>query len=246
MRTLIFPFPVAFKEKKSAQSFLWPLLSLIFLTLPLSNYAQKSVSDSTISMVWLDISYRGNLPGGDLAGRLGYTSLLGVDMSFKLANPLYFSIGVHYLFSDSVDLVGVLDPLLVPGGVLVTDNGLLTDTRTLGTGIVVPLSVGVLLPIVPRPNPNSGLFVEVGGQYLHHKISIRPTEDEVAGLSDEYKKGYDRFTSGIGFREAIGYRYVANDGYVNFAIGLDFGQHFTRSRRSIDFSTGMQDTSQRL
>lgn len=225
---------------------IWLGIGLLLLGMPQRSLAQKSVADSTISMVWLDVSYRGNLPGGDLADRLGFTSLMGLDISYKTSTPLYLTAGVHILFSDSANLQGVLDPLLVPGGLLITDNGLLTDTRTSGTGLAIPLAVGVLLPIVPRPNPNSGLFIEVGGQYLHHKLGIRPIEDEVAGLSDPYKKGYDRFTSGIGVRQGIGYRYIANDGYVNFAIGLDFGQHFTRSRRTIDFATGQADTSQRL
>jgi len=219
------------------------LFGLFGTHVPLS--AQKSIQDSSISMVILDVSYRGAIPGGDLKNRLGFTSLMGVDVGVKFSNQLYLASGLQILFSESANIRGVLDPLLVPGDLLIADNGLLSDIRVLGSGFAVPLSLGILLPIVPSPNPNSGLFVEVGGQYFQHKLNIRATEDEVSGLNNEYIKGYDRLTSGFGVRESIGYRYLANNGYVNFAIGLDFSQNFTRSRRSIDFSTGQRDLTER-
>ncbi|MEM7367339.1 MAG: hypothetical protein AAF587_01990 [Bacteroidota bacterium] len=208
--------------------------------------AQKSIRDSSISLVVLDISYRGYFPAGDMTERFGFTSVMGVDLSYKLSSNYYLSGGFHFLFADSVDMSGILDPLLTPGGFLVTDNGLLSDVRTLGSGFVVPISVGKIFPIIKAHNSNSGLFVEIGGQFLQHKLVIQPREDEVAGLEGEYIKGYDRLTNGIGIREGIGYRYFASNGMVNFAIGLDMSQNFTQSRRSVDFSTGLSDSRQRL
>lgn len=232
------------KNKISISLLILGLVWTLFIGTPL--LAQKSIADSSISLVMLDISYRGLLPGGDLGERFGFNSQVGVDIGVKFASNFYVGTGFHALFSDSVNMEGVLDPLLASGGFLVTDNGLLSDTRVLQSGFVIPVSIGKIFPIVSGHTPNSGLFVEIGGQFLMHKINIRATEDDVAGLEGEYIKGYDRLTSGLGVRESIGYRYFAKNGMVNIAIGLDFSQHLTRSRRSIDFSTGIQDTSQRL
>lgn len=208
--------------------------------------AQKNIQDSSIQLVMLDITYRGYLPAGDMADRFGFTSLLGVDLGYKLPSNFYLSGGFQYLFSDSVNIAGVLDPLLTPGGFVVTDNGLLSDVRTLGSGFAIPISVGKIFPIIRSHNSNSGLYVEVGGQFLQHKFILQAREDKVAGLEGDYIKGYDRLTNGLGIREGIGYRYFASDGMANFAIGLDMSQNFTQSRRTVDFNTGLSDTQNRL
>jgi len=196
-------------------------------------------------MIFLDVSYRGQWPGGDMRERYGFTSALGMDVSLKARNNFYLSTGFHFLFSDSVNLEGALDPLLVPGGLIITDNGLLTDVRIIQNGLLIPLSVGKVFPFIGRHNKNSGLYVEAGVQFLQHKINITPRDEVVTALDGEYAKGYDRLTSGFGLRQSIGYRYIDNKGYVNLRIGLDFSQNFTQSRRSVDFSTGRGDTRQR-
>ena len=43
-----------------------------------------------------------------------------------------------------------------------------------------------------------------------------------------------------------GYRFFDKRNYVNFAIGLELSQNFTRSRRSINIDTGLRDDRARL
>lgn len=226
----------------------WAFLGLFLLVLlaPPALRAQQSVQDSSIRMAILDVTYRGQSPGGDMRQRYGFTSALGMDVTLKGRHNFYLVTGLSFLFSDSVNLQGALDPLLVPGGLIITDNGLLTDVRIVQSGLLVPLAIGKLFPIIPAHNPNSGLFVEAGVQFLQHRINITPRDEIVTALEGDYAKGYDRLTNGLGLRQAIGYRYVDNRGYVNLRIGLDFSQSFTQSRRSVDFSTGQGDTRRRL
>lgn len=215
--------------------------SILLLFLPLlwlsSLQAQVSLQDSSVSMGLLQVSYRGLLTGGDMADRFGFNSQLGLDFSWKLANQFYGTIGAQALVSDDIRDTALLQNILT-GGLLVTDNGLLSDVRLIQAGFVIPVSVGRLFTLPIFPNPNTGIFVEVGGQYMQHWINITPTDELVAAVSGEYAKGYDRMTGGFGIREAIGFRYIGNSGYVNFSIGLEFSQNFTNGLRSIQYDTG--------
>lgn len=211
-----------------------------------SLFAQKSAADSTISQGILEVAYNGFFPSGDFADRFGYTSQLGVNLGYKFRNGIYASTGAHALFSDVVREPGFLDNIEVLDRVLIADNGTLSGVRMIGSGIVVPLSVGKLFSRKTGNNRNSGFYVEAGGQYIQHRITISSREEEASSISGDYKKGYDRLTSGFGVREAFGYRHLANDGYVNFSIGFEFSQNITRSRRSINFDTGETSFSNRL
>ncbi|MEZ4825968.1 MAG: hypothetical protein R3C61_06695 [Bacteroidia bacterium] len=218
----------------------------LFFLFPAVLHAQKSIADSALSMAFMQVSYQGMIPAGNLSARFGYCSQLGMDAGYKFGSGLYLSTGVKAFFSDGVKEDGLLSNLIVPGGFLIANNGTLTGIRILGTGLLVPLSLGKIFPVNSRHNLNSGFYAELGGQYLQHKISLFPTDEKVAAISGDYKKGYDRLTSGFGIREAAGYRYFSNNGYLNFSVGLEFSQNFTRSRRSINFDTGQQDTPRRV
>jgi hypothetical protein len=202
--------------------------------------AQVSVQDSTIGLFTLDLRYQGFVLGGPISERWGFTSTAGVEIGRKFENNLFLTTGVSTVFCDAVDVNSVLNPLLVDG-FLLTDNGLLTEVRARGQGMVIPLKVGYIFG-GPRPNPNSGFFVSLGGQYLRYRFNLQPFEEEVAGLSNDYLKGYDQLASGFGAIESIGYRFFSNRGMANFTAGLTFSQNFTRYRRAVHFATG--NTSQ--
>lgn len=173
-----------------------------------------------------------------MADNYGFNSQIGLDFSWKFANQFYASIGAQALVSDDIRDTVLMQNILT-GGLLVTNNGLLSDIRLVQAGFVIPISVGRLFTLPIFPNPNTGFFVEVGGQYMQHWINITPTDEEVAPISGEYAKGYDRLTGGFGIREAFGFRYIGNSGYVNFSVGLEFSQNFTNGLRTIQYDTGL-------
>ncbi|MEO1447936.1 MAG: hypothetical protein AAFV07_00315 [Bacteroidota bacterium] len=209
-------------------------------------HAQESIQDSTIRLIGLDLSYHGLIPGGDMGGQYGFNSQIGAELIFKGRHNWYATVGWYFLFSDSVTQPGVIDPLLVPGNFAIGDNGLLSAVGIMQRGVVIPLAIGKIIPIVKSHNPNSGLFVELGGQFIQHKIHLRAIDERVTLLTGEYRKGYDQMANGFGIREMVGYRYFSKGGNVNFAAGFVFSQNFTRNRRSVNFITGQQDNSMRL
>ncbi|MDX1906802.1 MAG: hypothetical protein SF053_07180 [Bacteroidia bacterium] len=207
---------------------------LIQLAIPVR--AQVSVGDSAIRMGFLEVSYRGGLPWGDLRQRSGFLSAIGLEGGWKTKSGLYLATGIHTLFADSVALEGALDPILTSGGLIVTNNGMVTDPNPILTGIMAPLKAGWLFPI--GPNPNSGLYAELGGQFFMHRITYRLQGDDVTQLQQPYRKGYDRLTFGPGLVGGAGYRFFSDDGTINFCVGFEVSQNATRIRRWVDFSTG--------
>jgi hypothetical protein len=218
----------------------------------LNGWAQKSVQDSAITMGHLSIVYSASMPAGDLADRFGFTNQIGGEGGVKLANNFYGSLGVKFLFGNNVreavagnvvQLVGS-DSLGYRTMALGAD-GRFYEVRFFERGIVVPVMVGKIFRLNPR-NYNSGIYVELGGQFIQHKISINSIGDNVPYLSKPYLKGYDRLTNGIGVVEGVGFRYFGPNRFTNFFIGVEASQNFTKNRRDLNFDTGVKDDAPRM
>jgi hypothetical protein len=57
-------------------------------------------------------------------------------------------------------------------------------------------------------------------------------------MSSTYKKGYDRLCEGMSLSQALTYQYLAPNKRINFQIGLDLVQAFTRERRTVRYDSG--------
>ncbi|MEM6263421.1 MAG: hypothetical protein AAGI38_12990 [Bacteroidota bacterium] len=218
------------------------VLSCFFLS---PTRAQVSLSDSAIALTMLNVSFRSQIPGGDFADRFGFTSTLGAEVGYKFSNNFYVIGGGFFMLGGTVNEDSILDAVLTQNGLVIGDDGVQTGFNLRQQGFIIPISIGKIFPL-GKPNPNCGIFVEVGGQFIQHKIRINVPDNDAAALSGDYLKGYDRLTNGIGARQAIGYRYFSNNGYLNFGIGLEFSQSFTQNRRTINVDTGLRDASDRV
>ena len=66
---------------------------------------------------------------------------------------------------------------------------------------------------------------------MYHKIRIENEQNLIPQLQPEYLKYYDRFTLGGSIKEYVGYHHMSNNNLVNFSIGLECIQGFTRGMR---------------
>ncbi|MCI4666906.1 MAG: hypothetical protein MRZ79_02015 [Bacteroidia bacterium] len=206
--------------------------------------AQVSIRDSAIRMATINLAYRGSVAGGAWTERWNFVSNVGIDLGVKFKSNIYLQGGASFLFTDRTQDEGGLDELLRgTGGLIITDEGFLSEVSISGRGFIVPVSLGYIFPVL-GPNPNSGIYAEIGGQFAMHRFNYRVVDGESSALEGEYAKGYDRMRYGIGLREGLGYVYYDNKNQVNFAIGLDFAQVPTRSGRQVFFPTGPLDTNE--
>jgi hypothetical protein len=215
-------------------------------------FAQKSIRDSAITMGHLSIVYSANLPAGDLGKRFGFSNQIGGEGGLKLASNFYFTSGLKFFFGGEVKEAVAANVVQLIGSdsagyqtMALGADGRFYTVRYFLRGMIIPFTVGKIFPL-NKQNLNSGIYLELGGQFIQHKIAIQAIGDNVPYLSKPYLKGYDRLTNGFGLVQGFGYRYYGNNRFTNFFFGAEFSQNFTRSRRDYNFDTGVKDDAQRL
>jgi hypothetical protein len=215
--------------------------------------AQKSIRDSSITMGHLSIVYSLGQPGGDLSDRFGLTNMIGGEGGVKLANGFYGYSGLKFVFGNVVKEAVARNVVQLIGTdstgyqtMALGADGRYYTVRFFERGFVVPLMVGKIFTLSKKSNLNSGIYVELGTQFIQHKINVIAVGDNVPYLSKPYLKGYDRLTNGFGLVEGFGYRYFGNNRFTNFFIGAELSQNFTKNRRDLNFDTGVQDDRQRM
>ena len=88
--------------------------------------------------------------------------------------------------------------------------------------------------------------MQAGLGYVQHRMFVGVQDNTALQLTGDYKKGYDRLTSGFGLTESIGYFFLGDSRMWNFYAGFEFSQAWTRNRRDMDFDTRQKDDSQKL
>lgn len=208
--------------------------------------------DSTISFPSVGVTYGGAIPGGDMADRFGYTNSIGAGVGLKFRNSFYLESSVRALLGNVVresiadnitELIGTDERGYTT--MALGSDGRYYQVRFWQRGLVVPVTFGYVFPS-RRPNPNSGFYVELGAQFIRHKVRVEVVGNAVPALQDEYKKGYDRLSMGMGLVEGFGYRLHSSNSLLNFILGVELSQNFTRGMRSYQFDTGQPGTASRL
>ena len=124
----------------------------------------------------------------------------------------------------------VIDHLLNSQGWIINQHGEQNLFVLYQRGGIVSTDIGKILPIL-GPNPNSGVHLKVGFGFMYHKIRIENEQNLIPQLQTEYLKYYDRFTLGGSVKEYVGYHHMSNNNLVNFSVGLECIQGFTRGMR---------------
>ena len=208
--------------------------------------AQNIVRDSSVFAPMLYVSYAYQLPGGDLKDRFGGNSNVGGAFQLKLKNNWIFGVDFNYIFGNKIkNSDSLFSGIATKDGYIINSSGEYADVFLYERGFYASARFGKLFPVI-SPNPNSGPFVMGSVGYLQHKIRIENPGNDAPQILGDYKKGYDKLTSGIGISEFIGYMYMGNRRLISFFAGFEFVQAFTQSRRSYDFNLQGYDATKRL
>ncbi len=211
------------------------ITTLIFLFyFGLNLFSQSSISDSSIDLSIVGINYGLQLPGGDLKDRFGYNSVIGIDYTYKTKKQWEFGAQYQYMFGNQVKDTGMLTDITTESGGIINVNGQFAFVNTFQRGHHLALKGGYLVGGI-GPNKNCGFYINAGVGLLIHKVKFINQNEDIPqfNINDkEYLPGYDRYTSGVSLTQNIGYRYLSNNGLINFYIGLQFTQAFTKIRRN--------------
>ncbi len=197
-------------------------------------FGQRNVSDSIIGTPWIAVHYGLNGTAGDLADRYGLFNHIGGFAGYKTRRNWVYGIDGSFMFGSDVRVNGLFDHLIDSKGNITDQNGDIAIVRVLNRGFYVDANVGKIFPVL-SPNKNSGIYVSLGAGYLAHKIRVETQDHVVPQIELEYRKGYDRFTSGLNLQQFVGYSFMANQGVFNFYGGFYIQEGFTYNQRTIFF-----------
>lgn len=209
-------------------------LLVCFIVFGFHAFGQRNVKDSIISTPWVSVQYGLNWTAGDLKDRLGLMNHIGLYAGYKIKRNWVVGIDGGYMFGNKVREEGLLDGLKDEKGNITDMNGDIAIVQILGRGFHVNGNVGRIIPVL-SPNKNSGIYVNFGVGYTAYKYRIETQDHVVPQIELDYKKGYDRLTSGLNTQQFIGYALMANQGAYNFYAGFYIQEAFTYNRRTVFF-----------
>jgi hypothetical protein len=190
--------------------------------------------------------YGAQMPLGQLYSRFGFNNAMGAGFFYKTSQNIILGASGTFLMGNAVKKdVTVLGQILSAEGDLINNSGQLIQPRLYERGMSFFGHVGYLIP-TNKHHKNSGIYINVGGGFLQHKLKIQVPGENMFQLSTEYKRGYDRLHNGPAWNLFVGYHFMEpKRQYINLNIGLDFTQAFTINRRGFNYDEGAYDTQRK-
>ena len=201
---------------------------------------KKQVKDTAFTIPMINISYAYQFSAADMADRFGSNSNIGVSFIIKTKKSWIYGIKGNFLWGAKVKDNRVLRNVITSNGYAIDNEGRLTDIYLGQRGSSFFLIGGKMINKL-APNKNSGIMLYGGLGMLQHKISIK-FKDDIAFLTDEHKKGYDRFSLGYAVNGFVGYLYMSKNRLLNFFGGFDYTYGRTKSLRKFNYDTQEADT----
>jgi signal transduction histidine kinase len=203
------------------------------------NYAQFTKAQGWTRPLWqVHTVYGLYRASGDLENRFGTSSIVGLELQRQSPRAGWvWSLRGGHLFGGQVKEIALFGAIATPDGDIITANGIFEDYRLRQFGWFVEGRLGkIIFPLGPQ---GSGIRFDLGMGMLQHKIWIETPNNNSPQLSGEYKRGYDRLCDGLSLSQNLTYQYLAANRRINFQIGLDLIQAFTRERRTVRYDTGL-------
>lgn len=209
------------------------IIPILFITR--FGISQVTLADTAAeARVMVSVHYASGWTGGDMVNRYGYFNLVGFSSGYKFRNNLFVLGDANFMFGSRVKIPALLDGLKDSFGNITDVNGDPATVSILARGIALNAQIGKIIPC-NKKNKNSGIMVHLGTGYLNHRIRIETQTQVVPLIELDYKKGYDRLTTGISTTQFLGYSYLPKNGFYNFYGGIYAIEGFTKNRRTIFF-----------
>lgn len=224
------------------KSVLFSLLMVVFFTSAAS--AQRSVRDSTIRFFNISPYVGIQNAFGDLQKRYGYGGIVGASFCFKNKKNWMLEAQYGYIFGKDVKEDTILKNVLTSQGFVLNRNASPAEVILAERGFLINAKIGKIFPVFGA-NPNSGIHVAAGAGFLQHHIKIQEVSKSSPQIMGDYAKGYDRLSNGFMLSQSIGYSHFSNYKFINYYIGIEFYEGFTKNRRTVNYDTGLHDGSKR-
>ena len=195
------------------------------------------------NMTLVEFSYGYSFAGGDMKDRFGGASYLNTGVSYLHKSNFQFELKGGLIFGPNVN-EDVLSQLRKEEGLIVGNNGADAAVFLRERGLQLSLNVGKIISF--REDSRSGIKLSAGIGFLQHWIRVQDDLNTLPQLSNDYIFGYDRKTRGFATNQFVGYQVLANNQRLNFNVGVEFTQGFTRNIRNFNFGSDIDHSEQRL
>ena len=204
-----------------------------------TDFSSKDYVDTAAPMIWLDAHLAYHFPMGDLRNYFKNNFAVGPGFTFKSKSN--WTVGFHfdYMFGanlrDSAYFNGTLandDGIVIDGNGLVSPGGITAEGRYWS----LMADFGKIIPVDRWKN--SGIWLRMGLGYFSHKLRVDDVSKQYPQLDDNYAKGYDRRSGGFALNQFIGYQFIRKNRMLNFFVGIEFHEMWTKPNRNYIFFEG--------
>ena len=207
--------------------------------------AQRNVKDSIVFMGLIMPGASFQVPMGELSRRTGYFFSVGGPLRFKTKKNWLFGVEGYFTHGTKVKEPGLIQNLLTSSGDVIAQNGQFANLNIYFRGWHVAAGFGKLFPWF-GPNKNCGVYFMFSPGFIQHRIRFETKGNNIEELKGNYVKGYDRYSGGFAMKQEIGYKYISNNRFISFYLGVEFLQSATKSYRGYNFDTERTDTKTRF
>ena len=215
------------------------LILIILTILPVVAAAQKDIKTEKISTWMFQATYAYQFPGRDTKVLYKNNHSIGGSVIFKSASNWLFSINGDYISGNKVNISreDLFGEILDNNGEIITGDGIYGSYALFERGAHFEARVGKVFPVL-SPNPNCGFYVQGGLGYLFNRLRCEfgSYASPPPALAGDYLYGYDRMRGGFAWSAEFGYLFLSNTRLLNFSLGVEFTQAFTKSLREWDFN----------
>ncbi len=195
------------------------------------------------SLVLVNLSYKAATPAGSLALRYGFMNGAGLDLYLKTKKNFLWGINANILFGRAVRDIDYINIFKDATGYLFTNDGTPIYVSASMRGSQYQAVFGKLIPLFVR-KPQMSLMLQFGMGFLQHKYLF--TAPGALQFSTEYAKGYDRLSNGLSLSQEVGICNFSINRLINFNVGLELTESYTKNRRFYDYATQSTDTKSYL
>lgn len=236
-------------------------LTLIFSVISAYCQTPRNIAKESIPVTMFQVTYAAQFPGLDTHTDYGFTNTIGGSVIHKTKSNWVYTANGNFIFGNQIkgsriDLLG--ESITTVYGEVIGGGGIPTSLAFFERGLHFQAEVGKLFPLAP--NPNSGIFVQVGAGYLWNRMRIDyqiETQNPPQPLMDDYQYGYDKMRGGFALHGEAGYLILSNTRVYNLSVSLEVTYARTKHLRDYDFRVfydengephpmGYNDKSQRL
>ena len=212
---------------------------------PTSTRYKRIYLDSSRAAICVALQGSAQIPYGNLFNRYGFSKAVGMSVYYKAKSNYCIGITADYFFGNNAKEADLLfKNISTSDGSIIMESGDYAEIRLYERGYYVGPTFGYISNKLLSSNKNTGLSFWLTCGYIEHKTKI--LGDNVLQLTESYKTGYDRLTAGFFMQEGVFYNHMSINHLINYRVGIELLQGFTKGLRKVNFDTGESGTKNRF